>query len=275
MIRNHNFHKKQPMSYKIYLINLARSGARLKSMSQKFEGMGLQFERIEAVDGRSLSEKERADFARRRPRLGEWLPGAIGCFLSHYEAWTRIAVGEEEFGVIFEDDLHISAKFPALLNTVGGFLDNKIDIARLEATKHLVLLDHNDYVTAGDIQLIRVKSEVWCTGAYIISKKVAKMLLQVPEKDHMPSDYFLFDRNTSKLARQLRVFQAVPALCVQSKFDPEQAKQEATYVSNIEHNSDAGTLKYYFRELGWRIRGFRNLLLGYRRICLSDDIVRL
>lgn len=263
------------MSFKIYLINLARSDARLAAMRQKFEHLNLQFERINAVDGRALSESEREEFAIRRPSLNGWLPGAIGCFMSHYEAWNLIANGVDDFGIVFEDDLHISEKFPALIKIVGKFLDNNIDIVHLEATKHRVLLDKHEAVETGSTRLIRVKSEVWGAGAYIISKQVARKLLQSPEKNHSPTDYFLFDRNTSEIARQLRVFQAVPAVCVQSKFDPVQAKPEVTYVSNIEHNSDAGTLRYYFRELGWRIRGFRNLLLGYRRIPLSDDIVRL
>jgi glycosyl transferase family 25 len=263
----------QLSQYKIYLINLERSTARLAAMALKFEGMGLSFERINAVDGRALSSDERAEFVHRRPRKNGWLPGAIGCFMSHYQAWNRIATGAEEFGVVFEDDLHIAETFPALLSKVGPLL-GKIDIVHLEATKHLVLLDKNESELIDATRLLRVKSEVWGAGAYILSKRVARLLLQAPESQHSPTDFFLFDRGTSEIARQLRIFQAFPALCVQSKFDPEQVKPEVIYASNIEHNSEDNKGRHMIRVIGWRMRGLRNLLSGYRRIPLADDIVR-
>lgn len=243
-------------------------------MTKKFDDLGLCFERIDATDGRVLSEEQRAQFAQQRPRANGWLPGAIGCFTSHYQAWKNIAEGTEDFGVVFEDDLHIATTLPALLRSIGPHLD-AIDVVHLEATKHRVLLDQSDAVDLATLRLVRVKSEIWGAGAYILSKRVAAMLLAEPVKHHSPTDFFLFDRGTSVMARKLRVFQTIPALCVQSKFDPEQLKPDAVYASNIEHNSEDNKIRHWCRVIGWRIRGFRNLLLGYRRIPLSDDIVRL
>ncbi|HEV7855781.1 MAG TPA: glycosyltransferase family 25 protein, partial [Herminiimonas sp.] len=203
-----------------------------------------------------------------------WLPGAIGCFRSHYQAWTEIANGTEDFGVVFEDDVHISAALPKLLAEVGQCL-NDFDVLRLEGTKHRVLLNDEKTVHAAGISLVEVKSEAWGAGAYILPKKTAQLLLAEPTTRHSPVDFFLFDKNTSAVARRHRVYQTIPALCVQSKFDGPMGKPETSYGSDIEHNSEDTGWRHAIRKLGWRIRGFRNVLLGYRRIALSEDIVRL
>jgi glycosyl transferase family 25 len=262
------------MRYKIYLINLNRATGRLAAMKKKFDDLGLAFERIEATDGRALSEDQKRAFAAARPRPNGWLPGAIGCFRSHYQAWTAIAEGDEDFGVVFEDDVHISAALPALLDGVGTYMES-FDVLRLEATKHRVLLANARTLHVAGINLVEVRSETWGAGAYVLPKRSAQLLLAEPTTRHSPVDFFLFDKGTSAIARRHRVYQAVPALCVQSKFDEARGKPETSYGSDIEHNSEDTALRHLLRRIGWRVRGFRNMLLGYRRIALSEDIVRL
>jgi len=266
--------REASMRYKIYLINLARAGSRLAAMQRKFDDLGLQFERIEAVDGRAMSDAQKREFARLRPRANGWLSGAIGCFSSHYQAWTQIAEGSEDFGIVFEDDVHVSKALPALLENIGPYLDH-FDVLRLEATKHRVLLNHEQRFEVAGISLVEVQSETWGAGAYVLPKRTAQLLLAEPSTRHSPVDFFLFDKGTSAVARRHRVYQAVPALCVQSKFDEARGKPETSYGSDIEHNSNDTALRHLVRRIGWRIRGFRNMVRGYRRIALSDDIVRL
>jgi glycosyl transferase family 25 len=261
------------MQYKIYLINLNRAPGRLAAMQKKFGDLGLTFERIEAVDGRAMTKEQKHAFAIVRPRANGWLPGAIGCFRSHFQAWTAIARGDEDFGVVFEDDVHISSKLPALLANLDAHLRD-FDVLRLEATKHRVLLNGTNKFDVAGVNLVEVRSETWGAGAYVLPKKSAQLLLAEPTTRHSPVDFFLFDKGTSAVARRHRVYQTVPALCVQSKFD-EASKPETSYGSDIEHNSEDTGLRHAIRKTGWRIRGLRNVILGYRRIALSEDIVRL
>jgi glycosyl transferase family 25 len=265
---------ERSIRYKIHVINLQRATGRLAAMQKKFDDLGLSFERIEATDGRALSPEQRQEFARARPRANGWIPGHIGCFCSHYQAWTEIAQGVEDFGVVFEDDVHISAALPKLLDAIGSHLE-QFDVLRLEATKHRVLLNRARHFSVAGIDLVEVRSETWGAGAYVLPKRTAQLLLAEPVTNHSPVDFFLFDKGTSVVARRHRVYQAVPALCVQAKFDPSKAKPETTYASDIEHNSEDKALRHVIRRIGWRIRGFRNMLFGWRRIALSDDIVRL
>ncbi len=81
---------------------------RLDNSRRLFDDAGLPFSRIEAIDGRTLDESrvrevydERA--ARRRFKY-PLVRAEIGCYLSHVEAWRRIAQGGEPGGFVFEDD---------------------------------------------------------------------------------------------------------------------------------------------------------------------------
>lgn len=263
------------MAYKIYLINLDRAAGRLQAMKKKFGVLNLMFERISACDGRALSQDEKTQFAKSRPRANGWLAGAIGCFRSHHQVWSAIAEGKEEFGVVFEDDVHISAILPAVLSDIALHLD-AFDVLRLEATKHRVLLNQSKVIQLVDTRLIEVRSEAWGAASYVLPKKTAIMLLAEPMAHHSPVDFFLFDKGSSAFARQHRIYQAVPALCVQSKFDEASiVNTETSYGSDIEHNVGYTRLRHLVRKIGWRINGFKNLLRGYRRIALAQDIVRL
>ena len=262
------------MQHKIYLINLERAKDRLAAMCRKLDELGLSFERIEATDGRVMSTEEKIAFAKLRPRANGWLPGAIGCFRSHYKVWTAIAEGEEDFGVVFEDDVHISAALPNLLNGIGAYLD-QFDIVRLEATKHRVWLNTEKKMSVGQTKLVEVRSETWGSAAYVLSREAARLLVVEPTTNHSPVDFFLFDKDTSVVARRHRIYQTVPALCVQAKFNAVQGKPDTSQASDIEHNSEDTSLRHLVRKLQWRVRGFRNMLIGYRRIALSEDIVHL
>lgn len=121
-----------------------------------------------------------------------------------------------------------------------------------------------------------MRSETWGAAAYVLPKKTAIKLLAEPMTHHSPVDFFLFDKGTSAFARQHRIYQAVPALCVQSKFDETSIiNTETSYGSDIEHNFGDTRLRHLVRKIGWRINGFKNMLCGYRRIALAQDIVRL
>ena len=93
-----------------YVINLARNTARLANSAVQLGKQGIAFERIDAVDGWMLPDTEVArvydsNVNRQRARHPLIRP-EIGCYLSHIDAWRRIAKGPAEGGFVFEDDFH-------------------------------------------------------------------------------------------------------------------------------------------------------------------------
>lgn len=95
---------------KTYIINLKTSESRREYILKEVEWYTcMEAELVEAVDGRLLSsaEKEkRFDIDRFAFRYGEYpFPGEIGCTLSHWECFRRLAESAEEVALILEDDV--------------------------------------------------------------------------------------------------------------------------------------------------------------------------
>jgi glycosyl transferase family 25 len=117
-----------------YLINLDRSADRLVFVTRRLQALGISYRRIVAVDGRTLSPAEQAAFIALRPRDGRsWGAGQIGCFMSHSDAWRNIAEGTVPFGLVLEDDIHLSDAAPTLLAD-PSWIPADADIVRLEST---------------------------------------------------------------------------------------------------------------------------------------------
>lgn len=105
--------------FDVYLINMDRDAARLKSFKRVYgrcdlsESKGLI--RHTGVDGRSLSIAEhvsskalgeilRAERLKYRSKHYELTRGAIGCWMSHVTLWRAILETDAECALIFEDD---------------------------------------------------------------------------------------------------------------------------------------------------------------------------
>src|SRR5688572_13693775 len=117
---------------KSYLINLDKDTDRLAFMRENFSRLGLSFERFAAVDERSFSDAAYQQFMIERPRAGKlWLRGQMGCFLSHYNIWQKIAQGSDRYCAVFEDDVHIADDLGHLLSRTDSIPD-AVDLIRLD-----------------------------------------------------------------------------------------------------------------------------------------------
>ena len=110
---------------KIFLINLARRPDRLAHVQQQLDGLGLTFERFNAVDGAMINDTSCVDRDRfylnnkRQIALGE-----IGCAMSHRAIWQRMVEQNLPFALILEDDITIRTElvdFLANLNHYQNF----------------------------------------------------------------------------------------------------------------------------------------------------------
>ncbi len=103
---------------RIFVINLARAADRLRKMQQQFSSLDLTFERIEAVDGRALTDADRAliDHDRRR-RITPYplSDNEIGCWLSHRRALASIAGSGDAMAAVLEDDAQLAPEFASFL----------------------------------------------------------------------------------------------------------------------------------------------------------------
>jgi glycosyl transferase family 25 len=191
-----------------YLINLDRSPERLARMRAIFKAMGLDFQRIAAVDGRSLP-RDRIDSLTRPKSDGmPWTDQEVGVALSHLNCWKLIAEGSDPFGAVFEDDLYFSYDSYQFLKG-GSWINWDFDVIKLETTLINVSIDRR-YKIVYTRRIHKMLSNHWGAGAYIMSKDFATRLMKEVN--------FLSDQPDVVLFRQpsdIRAYQLVPALCIQ------------------------------------------------------------
>lgn len=111
------------MRYKIFIINLARSPERYQqALSQLAAWPDLPVQRIDAADGRALSDAEINQYysAALNQRLHHKIlkPGEKGAFISHIRCWQQIVEQQLDFALILEDDFLVDGDLPALLKAI-------------------------------------------------------------------------------------------------------------------------------------------------------------
>jgi glycosyl transferase family 25 len=247
-----------------YLINLDKDTDRLAFVQDNFSRCGVEFERIAAVDGRLFSDEDYQAFMVARPRGGKiWMRGQMGCFLSHYAAWAKIAEGDGRFGAVFEDDIHISPDLKQLLSD-DSWLPDSVDIVRLDTSTTRVRMSSRPVLTHAGRKLYEMQSTSWCAGGYLLNKRCAQQLLALPTAAHQPSDALLYSLEESAIARQFKVWQCNPALCTQDKHS---AGDKANFSSNIENPVQArvsnGRPPINLANL---VRALYRSISGYKRI---------
>ncbi len=251
---------------KSYVINLDRNPDRLNAITRRFSELGISFERYAAIDGAAFTNEQIDEFTNARPRAGQpWLRGQIGCFLSHYNIWQKIANGHDDYAAVFEDDVHASDRLPAFLQDTKWIPDG-CDLVRLETSTSRVLLSKP--VTHHQGRAIHeLQSTCWGMGAYVISKKAAQRLLAFPISSHNTADRFVLSREDSLVPHELMIAQVIPALCTQDKVLGS-SKDRNQYVSDISDEDVGPSLKSRMRS-GSKPSLFRALMRtirGYKRI---------
>lgn len=106
-----------------YLINLDRSPERLAVMKRQLDRLPFPWERVPAVDGRTLAPIPSDLFDTRgydrRHGKGE-SAAEVGCYVSHVHALRAFLDGPAEFGIICEDDIVLPDNLPALIAALAA-----------------------------------------------------------------------------------------------------------------------------------------------------------
>ena len=101
--------------FKVFVINLDKSVARLERLKAEFERIGLDFERLPAVDGRKLSDnqilKHYSPELNRKKYFVPLSKPEIGVYISHLKACEKIISENLDFGIILEDDIVLKEGF--------------------------------------------------------------------------------------------------------------------------------------------------------------------
>jgi len=174
---------------KVYVINLARSKERWDKMAAQLAGVGIPFERIEAVDGMSLSDAEIAEcYSPLKnffcyPRFMS--KGEIGCYLSHIKAMRKILHDGVKYGVVLEDDLTVSpelAKLPKILS------DIKFDFDCMKLISPGYKKRVIERIEIAGTEFVRWLKPPTYNAAYLMTGNGCKLFCQSRKKFYRPVD---------------------------------------------------------------------------------------
>ncbi len=217
---------------KCYFINLDRSVDRRQFMEEQFRYLqtqvpegSMELIRISAVDAGKLDEETIAAHymkkynsfnARFFPNVLSGVgmsAGEIACFLSHRKCWQQIIQADDDYAVVFEDDVVFSEKAGAFLSDTA-WIPVDADIVKLEVlTRKIITAVSPEKVCQGK-EIFRLYSSSLGTAAYVISKKAAQKFLQMSEKFYIPVDHFMFSI-LFPYFKEFICYQVVPAVCIQ------------------------------------------------------------
>jgi len=210
-------------------INLDTAGARREWMEHQFSARGIKAERIIAVSIEEVSlEADGITFGNQMER--PWLDAEKACCLSHRKCWKRIVNGNDEFGAVFEDDVHLASDSAEFV-TNSAWIPSGVEAVKLETYSNKVWIDKRHMLVQGRA-LHRLKSNHYGSAGYILSRKAAATLLEQTTNIKMPLDHLIFDPIYNF---GLPVWQLSEAICIQ---DDRLDTQETRFKSQISSSSD-------------------------------------
>lgn len=130
---------------KTFLINLDRRPDRLTFVKQQLENLDVAFERVNAIDGSSLTDEQKAFFNQKRFALEckrKVVKGEIGCALSHLAVWQRIVAENIPYALILEDDVQLKPELASLLADKKNY--ESFDFLNLTLKKPFYDIDATD-----------------------------------------------------------------------------------------------------------------------------------
>ena len=177
---------------KVYLVNMDRSTDRLEIMQRRLLSLGLEYERVSAVDGSKLSMEDKKCVVSPNWRYPYSLtPGEVGCFLSHKKCWQNLIDSDEPWALVLEDDSVFHPKAKDYFQSTE-WIPNGVQLIQFSYTKDSTFSDKTVILPNGS-HLVRVKQSSPCgTYAYLISREAAKRALELSNKVEGPIDNFMF-----------------------------------------------------------------------------------
>jgi glycosyl transferase, family 25 len=164
-----------------YVINLARAVDRRRMIEREVLAAGLEYEFVEGVEGRALSQEQRAELVDRAEvaRYPNWLtPGAVGCILSHRRVYERVADANAGPALVLEDDGRLQADLGTLSERLGTHVaPDEVLLLNVRSFEPLRLSEAGG-VSIGGYRILRpvdLRQPV-STLAYIVGQQAAAQM---------------------------------------------------------------------------------------------------
>jgi GR25 family glycosyltransferase involved in LPS biosynthesis len=179
----------KPQTIKAFIIHLGRAEQRAAQVERLIAALPVPADIVDAVDGLTLDRRDKARVYRRnlhKPAYPFELSNSeIACFLSHRKAWAAIVEQGLDAGFVIEDDVDLTADFPAAFAaataclTPGAFVRFPFRADRETG---------EDMLVRGATRVIRPRTIGLGMVAQLVSRGAAIRLLQATEMFDRPVD---------------------------------------------------------------------------------------
>lgn len=205
---------------KVYVISLERAVERRAFMRQQLDKYQLDYEIIDAVDYKQLTED---DFNRLTDvaavAANQYLtPGAQACALSHVKVFHKIVSDNNKLALVLEDDAIIPGNLNELLSDIEKNIgsDEVISLSYYHRFEKNTFLSnrHRTALVGGNELVFPVNlHHTGSTMAYVISKEVAQKLASVMMPISVVADWWgvYYDKRAFASFRCVYPFQLKPA----------------------------------------------------------------
>jgi len=235
------------------VINLDRSPQRLLAISKQLAGLNMPWERLPAAEGKlySLEDAELVDLPEFGRRHGKTpLHGELGCYLSHVWAMRRFLETDSPYALILEDDVHIAAHLPQVLDVLAA-CSADWDMVKLSGVHSGTPLKIKSLGNVGS--LVVTLTPYTGSSAYVINRQAAQRYASDLLPMRVPYDHE-FDRGWHW---GLKVRAVMPPAC----------GHDQSGESMI--NTTAVNRKFHWTRrlpaMGWRLQNqWRRLIYGWR-----------
>lgn len=174
---------------KILVISLPESTERRQWAEGQLSALGLSFEFIDGIDGRTSRDPLLQRYREREFILNYGrpaLPGELGCYASHYLAWQRcVELGEPV--LVLEDDFKPLDRFMDALEVCGQHITAH-GFIRLETTGDKPA---STVFTQDGFTLVKYLKGAQGTLCYAISPSVASTFMSYSQTFDYPVDVFV------------------------------------------------------------------------------------
>lgn len=179
------------MRPRAYVINLSSASDRRRLVAQCLGRLHIDFEIVEAVDGRAFDVEAQPiyDGSRRRALFGhDMVGGEVGCLLSHRQVLRRIVERRTGPALVFEDDIVLNPGFTAAVDGLMARQDQWELVRFLGGKKILRQPQRRLLDLGGGLFLSRLATQPGGAAAYLVSERGAAKLLKHLDRTPFPID---------------------------------------------------------------------------------------
>lgn len=169
-------------------------------MTRLLADVGFEATIVSAVDGRNLTPEQRATYDGQRARQVygcDMTDSEIGCYLSHISVYSRMLEQGVETALILEDDISCVPDLRTVVEDVLRLSRASWQVIRLQTTKSCVASPVCEatrgrrVATAGERDIVRLRTGVLGGCAYLIQASAASAMLTLSQRIFMPIDQTL------------------------------------------------------------------------------------